>query len=45
VPPVLPPTIVEGAIPFIEDTATALEVLPPPGAVEGSTAFVDETAP
>jgi hypothetical protein len=43
VPPVLPPTIVEGAIPFIEDTATVLEILPPAGSVEGSTAFVEET--
>jgi hypothetical protein len=44
VPPVLPPSVPEGAIPFIEDTATVLEVLPPPAAVEGSTAFIEETA-
>jgi hypothetical protein len=45
IPPEPPLGVPEGAIPFIEDTATALEVLPPPGAVEGSTAFVEETPP
>jgi hypothetical protein len=43
-PPPILPSAPEGAIPFIEDTGTVLEVQPPAGAVEGSTAFVEETS-
>jgi hypothetical protein len=42
VPPVLPPTVVEGAIPFAEVTGTGLEFTPPPETAEGSTVFIDE---
>jgi hypothetical protein len=42
VPPVPPPTVVEGAIPFAEVTGTGLEFTPPPETAEGSTVFIDE---
>jgi hypothetical protein len=40
---VLPPTVVEGAIPFADvTTGTGLEFTPPPETSEGSTVFLED---
>lgn len=41
-PVILPPPGPEGAIPFVDDTATAYAMPTHPEEAEGSTAFVDD---